>query len=65
MVKFREAQPARCQYSDRPGFVVTVGDASRFTPCPMCDGSRVASCCDGAVWCDVDVIDERTVIDDA
>jgi hypothetical protein len=52
-----------CQNSDRPGLVVVGGNA--YTPCPTCDGSRVASCCDGAVPCDGDVIDEHAAIDDA
>jgi|HubBroStandDraft_6_1064221.scaffolds.fasta_scaffold32263_4 hypothetical protein len=54
-----------CQYSIRPGFLMTVADGSRFSPCPTCDGSRIASCCDGAVPCDEDVIDQRAAVDDA
>lgn len=54
-----------CQNSERPGFMTAAGDASRFTPCRTYNCSRVASCCDGAVPCDEDVIDERTVTDDA
>ena len=49
---------------DRPGFVITVGDAPLFMPCPTCDGSRIASCCDGAVPCDEDVVDQRAAIND-
>jgi hypothetical protein len=54
-----------CQYSDRPGFVATGGNAAAFTSCPTCNGSRIASCCDGAVPCDEDVVDQRGVVDDA
>jgi hypothetical protein len=54
-----------CQHSDRPGFVTIAGDAPKFVPCPTCDGSRIASCCDGAVPYDKDVIDGRTTVDDA
>ena len=53
-----------CQYSERPGFVIAAADATRFMPCPTCDGSRLASCCDGAVPCEEDVIDQCTAVDE-
>jgi hypothetical protein len=72
LLKFRERNEHKmasmicptCQHSERPGFVMSAAGASRFMPCPTCDGSRIASCCDGAVPCDEDVIDQRVAIDD-
>ncbi len=44
-----------CEHSGRPGYVRTAtGD---HQPCSTCQGSAIASCCDGAVPCDEDLAD--------
>jgi hypothetical protein len=61
MVEFRDLQLPQDEVSDLPDLSILrsamlCGHRRRFTPCPMRDGSRVASCCGGA---------ERAAINDA
>lgn len=44
-----------CEHSGRRGFVlhpIPTIEAFVIVPCPTCNGSAIASCCDGMVPCD-------------